>query len=172
MLGERRAAGFWRRLGAGLIDWSISFAALWLAVVVGAVFGADSGGDLRLGLSYAAILLLPLLYFGLGWARTGQTVGLQASNLRVVSTSTGERPGLPRALLRSLVAVFTFIAVVVPLVAGFGDSSEAAAVIGVAATFAAVALAGHLWALVDRHGQSLQDRLFGLAVLAERPSRT
>jgi uncharacterized RDD family membrane protein YckC len=171
MLGEHRVAGFWRRLGAGLIDWSISFG-VWFGVIVTALLGGDSGSDLWSVVSYAAILLLPLLYFGLGWARTGQTVGLRANDLRVVSTSTGERPGLPRALLRALVAVFTFIAVVVPLVAGFGDSSEAAAVIGVTATFAAVALAGHLWALVDRHGQSLQDRLFGLAVLGERPSRT
>ena len=145
---------------------------MWFGVIVTALLGGDRGGDLSFALSYTAILLLPLLYFGLSWARTGQTVGLRANDLEVVSTSTGERPGLARALVRAVVAILTFVALWLSIVAGFGDSSEAAAVIGVAVTFAVVALAGHLWALVDRHGQTLQDRLFGLAVLAERPSRS
>jgi uncharacterized RDD family membrane protein YckC len=171
MLGEQRAAGFWLRLVAGVIDWSIVVAGVWVAVIVAGVLGADEDGGLWRALSWWLILLLPLLYFGLTWARRSQTLGLRATDLQVVSTSTWQPPSLRRALLRSLVAVLTFVAFWVPPVAAFSDSSAAAVVIGVALTFVALALVGHLWALVDRRGLSLQDRLFGLAVVAERPSR-
>ncbi len=109
--------------------------------------------------------MLPLLYFGLTWARSGQTLGLRATGLKLVSTSTGEPPSRPRALLRALVAVLTFVASIVPIVAAFGDSSQAVAVIIVTLAVAGLALVGHLWALVDPRGQSLQDRLFGLTVV-------
>jgi uncharacterized RDD family membrane protein YckC len=172
MLGDRPSAGFWPRLGAGVIDWLIVIGALWLAVIVGAGLGVDGGGDMPLLLSYVLLLLLPLLYFGLTWARGGQTVGLRSTDLQLVSTVTGEPPSRPRSLLRALVAVLTFVACWLPPVAAFGDSSEAAAVIGVSLALVALALVGHLWALVDRRGQSIQDRVFGLAVLARRATRT
>jgi uncharacterized RDD family membrane protein YckC len=170
VLGDRPPAGFWARLGAGAIDWLIVVGALWLAVVAWAVLRADSGGVLQLVVSYVLLLLLPLLYFALTWARGGQTVGLRTTDLRLVSTATGEPPSRPRALLRALVAVLTFVACWLAPVAAFGDSSEAPAVIAVSLALAALALVGHLWALVDRRGQSIQDRVFGLAVLAERPN--
>jgi uncharacterized RDD family membrane protein YckC len=172
MLGERPFAGFWPRLGAGAIDWLIVIAALWLTFIVGAVLGLDGGGGLPLALFYVLLPPLPLLYFGLTWTRGGQTAGLRSTDLQLVSTATGEPPSRPRALLRALVAVLTFAACWLPPVAAFGDSSEASAVIGVSLLLVALALVGHLWALVDRRGQSIQDRLFGLAVLAERPTRT
>jgi uncharacterized RDD family membrane protein YckC len=172
MLGDRPVAGFWPRLGAGLIDWLTVIGTLWLAFIVGAILGVDGGGDLRLVLSYVLLLLLPLLYFGLTWARGGQTVGLRSTDLLLVSTVTGEPPSRPRALLRALVAVLTFVACWLPAVAAFGDNSEAPAVIGVSVALVALALVGHLWSLVDRRGQSIQDRMFGLAVLAQRPTRT
>jgi uncharacterized RDD family membrane protein YckC len=172
MLGERPFAGFWPRLGAGAIDWLIVIGALWLGFIVGALLGADGGGVLPLVLSYVLLLLLPVLYFGLTWARGGQTVGLRSTDLQLVSPVTGEPPSRPRALLRALVAVLTFVACWLPPVAAFGDSSGAPAVIGVSLALVALALVGHLWALVDRRGQSIQDRVFGLAVLAERPTRT
>jgi uncharacterized RDD family membrane protein YckC len=172
MLGDRPSAGFWPRLGAGTIDWLIVIAALWLTFVVGAILGVDGGDDLPTVLFYVLLLLLPLLYFGLTWARGGQTLGLRSTDLQLVSTATGEPPSRPRALLRALVAVLTFVACWLPAVAAFGDSSEFSAVIGVSLAVVVLALVGHVWALVDRRGQSIQDRLFGLAVLAERPTRT
>jgi uncharacterized RDD family membrane protein YckC len=164
-------AGFWQRLGAGLIDWLIVFAGLWLAVILGAVLGADGGGPVGRVLSYGLIFVFPLLYFGLSWARSGRTLGLRATDLQLVSTTTGEPPTRPRALLRALVAVLTFIAVWLPPVAAFGDApqSRVVAIIGVALAWVALALVGHFWALVDPRGRSLQDRLFGLAVVADRP---
>jgi uncharacterized RDD family membrane protein YckC len=171
MLGGRPSAGFWPRLGAGLVDWFVVLGAMWLAIVVAAVLGADAWGDPALALSYAVVLLLPLLYFGFAWARSGQTLGLRATDLRLVSASTGEQPSRPRALLRASVAVVTFIAWLLPLVAGFGDASGLAALVGVGVTVAVLALVGHLWALLDPRGQSLQDRLFGLAVVPASPDR-
>jgi uncharacterized RDD family membrane protein YckC len=82
-------------------------------------------------------------------------------------------PGWIRALLRALVAVLTFAACWLPLVVAFSDAPEdptqAGAMIAVALAFAALALIGHLWALFDPRRQSLQDRLFGLAVVKEKP---
>jgi uncharacterized RDD family membrane protein YckC len=172
MLGERRFARFGARLAAGFVDWLIVLAAMWSAVIFTAILDADLSSNMSLALTYAVTLLLPVLYFGLSWARRGQTVGLRTNDLEVVSTSTGEWPSLPRALLRALATVLTFVAVLLPLVAGFADgpASRAAAMVGVGLALTLLALAGHLSALVDRRGQSLQDRVFGLAVLAERPA--
>lgn len=58
-----------------------------------------------------------------------------------------------------------------PLVAGFADAhaSRAVAIFTVGLSFTALALIGHLWALRDPRRQSLQDRLFGLAVVNAKP---
>jgi uncharacterized RDD family membrane protein YckC len=94
-------------------------------------------------------------------------------NIQMVDTRTWEPPSWIRAFLRALVAVLTFIACWLPLVVAFSDAPEsnsrAAAIAAVAGAFAAFALIGHLWALSDPHRQSLQDRLFGLAVVKAKP---
>lgn len=168
---ERSAfAGFSTRLAAGLIDWLIVFAALWIAFIIQAVVGFDS--PVSVALSFATGLL-PLLYFALSWTRSGQTVGMGWNNIQMVDTRTWEPPSWIRAFLRALVAVLTFIACWLPLVVAFSDAPEsnsrAAAIAAVAIAFAALALIGHLWALSDPHRQSLQDRLFGLAVVKTKP---
>jgi uncharacterized RDD family membrane protein YckC len=164
---ERSAfAGFSSRLSAGLIDWLIVFAALWVAAIIQAVLGLDGSVSVVLSLATA---LLPVLYFGLFWSRDGQTVGMRTTNIQMVDTRTWDPPGWIRALLRGFVAVLTFIACGVPLVAAFGDGPNPALVAAVALSFAALALIGHLWALRDPRRQSLQDRLFGLAVVKAKP---
>jgi uncharacterized RDD family membrane protein YckC len=168
---ERSAfAGFSIRLAAGLIDWLIVFAALWIAVITEAVVGLDS--PVSVVLSFATGLL-PLLYFGLSWTRSGQTVGMGSNNIQMVDTRTWEPPSWIRAFLRALVAVLTFVACWLPLVVAFSDAPEsnsrAAAIAAVAIAFAALALIGHLWSLRDPRRQSLQDRLFGLAVVHAKP---
>jgi len=169
---ERSAfAGFSRRLAAGLIDWLIVLAALWLTTVIRAVLGED-GGTWSAVLTVASVVLVPLLYFGLLWTRNGQTYGMRAAEIRMISTDTWEAPNPPRALLRALVAVLTFTACWLPLMLAFSDESGSAAnaVIAAGLAFAAVALIGHLLALRDPSGQSVQDRLFGLAVVRVEPS--
>ena len=169
---ERSAfAGFSRRLAAGLIDWLIVLAALWLTTVIRAVLGED-GGTWSAVLTVASVVLVPLLYFGLLWTRNGQTYGMRAAEIRMISTDTWEAPNPPRALLRALVAVLTFTACWLPLMLAFSDESGSAAnaLIAAGLAFAAVALIGHLLALRDPSGQSVQDRLFGLAVVRVEPS--
>ena len=164
---ERTAfASFSSRLSAGLIDWLIVFAALWVAATIQAVLGLDSPVSVVLSL---ATLLLPVVYFALFWSRDGQTVGMRTTNIQMVDTRTLEHPTWTRASLRGLVAVLTFIACGVPLVAAFGDGPNPALVAAVALSFAALALIGHLWALRDPRRQSLQDRPFGLAVVKAKP---
>jgi membrane protease YdiL (CAAX protease family) len=96
-----------------------------------------------------------------------------SNNIQMVDTRTWEPPSWIRAFLRALVAVFTFVACWLPVVVAFSDAPEsnsrAAAIAAVAIAFAALALIGHLWALRDPHRQSLQDRLFGLAVVKTKP---
>jgi uncharacterized RDD family membrane protein YckC len=164
---ERSAfAGFSRRLAAGLVDWLIVFVALWLTAVIRATIGEDGGGW-SAALTVASVVALPLLYFSLLWTRSGQTYGMRAAEIRMISTDTWEPPNPSRAVLRALVAVVTFAACWVPLMLAFSDESgsAASAVIAVGVAFAALALIGHLLALRDASGQSLQDRLFGLAVV-------
>jgi uncharacterized RDD family membrane protein YckC len=138
-------AGFSTRLAAGLIDWLIVFAALWIAVIIQAVVGFGSG----------------------------QTVGMGSNSIQMVDTRTSEPPSWIRTFLRALVAVVTFVACWLPVMVAFSDAPEsnsrAAAIAAVAIAFAALALIGHLWALSDTHRQSLQDRLFGLAVVKTKP---
>lgn len=123
-------------------------------------------------LTVASVVLVPLLYFGLLWTRNGQTYGMRAAEIRMISTDTWEAPNPPRALLRAFVAVLTFAACWLPLMLAFSDESGSAAnaLIAAGLAFAAVALIGHLLALRDPSGQSVQDRLFGLAVVRVEPS--
>jgi RDD family len=92
---ERSAfAGFSSRVAAGLIDWLIVFAALWIAVIIQAVVGFDSPVSVVLSL---ATLLLPVLYFGLFWSRDGQTLGMRTTNIQMVDTRTWDPASWMRA---------------------------------------------------------------------------
>jgi uncharacterized RDD family membrane protein YckC len=167
---ERSAfAGFSRRLAAGLIDSLIVLAALWVTFIVRAALGDPDAGA---ALTLASIVLVPLLYFGLLWPRKGQTLGMRAVEIRLVSTDTWEPPSRARASFRAFVAVVTFAAWLLPLVAAFSDGNTTAAnaIIVVGLAIAVVALIGHLSALRDPSSQSIQDRLFGLAVVLAEPS--
>jgi uncharacterized RDD family membrane protein YckC len=170
---ERLAfAGFSRRLAAGLVDWLIVLAALWLTAVIRAAIGEGDGGAWSAALTVASVVALPLLYFSLLWTRRGQTYGMRAAEIRMVSTDNWEPPNPPRAVLRAFVAVVTFAACWLPLMLAFSDEagSAANAVIAAGLAFAVLALVGHLLALRDASGQSAQDRLFGLAVVGAAPS--
>jgi uncharacterized RDD family membrane protein YckC len=169
---ERSAfAGFSRRLAAGLVDWLIVLVALWLTAVIRATIGEDGGGW-SAALTLASVVALPVLYFSLLWTRRGQTYGMRAAEIRMVSTDTWQPPNPPRAVLRAFVAVVTFAACWLPLMLAFSDESGSAAnaIIAAGLAFAALALIGHLLAFRDPSGQSVQDRPFGLAVVRAAPS--
>src|SRR5688572_1031758 len=96
MLG---AANFGRRIGGGILDWTLSgVAALFL---------------LSLGLAGVVLaVVLVVAYFTVAWAVWSRTLGLAA-----VELTLARRPGVPRALARAVLAaasgaaafvVFTF----------------------------------------------------------------
>lgn len=130
-------AGLLRRLAAILYD-SLLLSALWLAVAT--VFLAASDGrlampDRPLWLLYAfraTLLLVAFLFFGWFWTRGGQTLGMRAWRLKVV-TDQGRSLTWLLALRRFSAAALSWAA----LGAGFW------------------------WAIFDREKRAWHDRLSG-----------
>ena len=92
-----------------------------IVVVGGALLGliASLGGDLRPEwlvaiLVGAAWALTVTVYFVLCWSITGQTPGMRAMRLRVVTAD-----GTPPSFWRALVRLFGLLLAIVPLFAGF-----------------------------------------------------
>ncbi len=82
-------AGFWRRLGAALLD------GILVGVLVGVLLAALKGPGYALGLLLGAAYFV---YFEGG--PTGQTLGKRALGIRVVSFDTGGPIGYGRAFIR------------------------------------------------------------------------
>jgi uncharacterized RDD family membrane protein YckC len=129
------SAGFGRRLAALLYD-ALLLAALLMLFTGGALFfthGAavvPSTAGAWVYLYRAGLVLLIASYYLLNWLRSGQTLGMRAWRLRVV-TDSGKPLGLRAAALRVL----------------FGALAWAPAALGV------------LWLYLDPHHLALQDRL-------------
>lgn len=94
-------------------------------------------------------------YFVFSWARGGQTLGMRPWRLKVVAADGGRAPRgavaaryavatLPAILVVEGVALWPGVAPMLPFWLGGG-----------------VALAGLLWAVVDRDGAAVHDRLSG-----------
>ncbi len=141
------APGLARRLTAMLYD-GLLLAALWFAAA--ALLLAVSGGHLsdpdRPGwLLYAlriSLVLVTFLFFAGFWTHGGQTLGMRAWRLKLVSTSGGP-VNWKQALWRFAAAI--------PSVGAFG--------------------LGLFWLLFDRERRALHDRLSGtrLVLLAKNP---
>lgn len=133
--------GLARRLAALLYD-SLLLVALWLAT--GALFLAISGGQLTapdrpLWLLYGyrlALLGVTFGFYGWFWTHGGQTLGMRAWRLKLVSTDGGP-VGWPAALRRFLAACVSL---------------------------AALGL-GFLWVVLDREHCAWHDRLSGTRML-------
>jgi uncharacterized RDD family membrane protein YckC len=128
-------AGFGRRLAALLYD-ALLLAALLMIFTGGALFfthGAAVVPETAGAWVYvyrAGLVLLIVGYYLLNWLRSGQTLGMRAWRLRVV-TDSGKTLTWRAAVLRAL----------------FGALAWAAAALGV------------LWLYVDRDHLALHDRL-------------
>jgi uncharacterized RDD family membrane protein YckC len=130
------APGIGRRLASGVYELLLLLALSFLATFPFlAVFG-DAGHGWRRHLLQLWVLLACGAYFAWFWTRGGQTLPMKTWNLRVV-TAGGARLTYPRAVQRYLLAVAGLLA------AGLGFA----------------------WALVDRDGQFLHDRLSGTAIV-------
>ena len=138
-----RAALGWRLLAA-IYD-LLPVLALWFATAA-LVLLLRGGAPVATG-TFAAwgelglMLLVGFAYFGLSWRRGGQTLGMRAWRLRLVSLR-GDAPAWHQLGLRYLVAGVSL--------AAFG--------------------LGFLWALVDRERRTWHDLASGTAVVRIRKS--
>ncbi|MGH3058613.1 MAG: RDD family protein [Gaiellaceae bacterium] len=174
---------FWRRLGAGAVDWAIASVLFLVASIVGGVFQAvglvtTDAGDLR-GIPGSALLLLsqaivaaPVVGYFTAYWYTGSTLGMRAVDIEVVTEATGRSPGWPRALARACVAfVIAYAVNTVYLVIASepldGYSSLERTVITASVVVVSAAGAAKAWMLVDEQRRSLLDRLFGLVYVED-----
>jgi uncharacterized RDD family membrane protein YckC len=168
-------AGAGARFAAAVVDWLlVSFAAFVLVAALPQIFfstGGAESGMAALALVPVVLVLLVAVYFGVGWARGGRTVGMLVFSLRLVERRSGRSPRPARAVARAGFTVATFASVVVLLFLAEAASPDEEVTFA-AGHYAALALAaavtalasGHLAGLLDPGGSSLQDRLLGLAV--------
>jgi uncharacterized RDD family membrane protein YckC len=132
-------ASLWQRLIAGVYD-LLPLIGLWF--VAGVLALAITGGALdphRLAhklLVQALVLVLSAAYFVVSWTRGGQTIGMRAWRLHVVSADASAL-GPWRALLRFIVALVSLAAL------GFG----------------------YWWVLVDREKRTWHDIAAGTVMV-------
>lgn len=128
-------AGLWRRLASLVYDGVLLFGILFVAAYLFVAFARDAQSG-PLRLSFQIYLLAVCgAYFVYCWAGTGQTLAMKTWGLRLV-TAAGDPIAAPRALLRYLLAV-----------ASVGTGL------------------GLIWALFDREGRFLHDRLAGTRII-------
>jgi uncharacterized RDD family membrane protein YckC len=135
-----RPAGLGRRLASLLYESLLVFA---IAFIAGLLFyGAASGGlsGLRRHLFQVYIFTVLGVYFVYCWHCGGQTLPMKTWKLRLIG-SNGGAVSMRRAAMRYLLAC---------------------ASVGLAG-------AGFLWALFDREGQFLHDRIAGTRIVITRP---
>lgn len=133
-------APLWRRLAAMLYD---CFLVLSLSFLVGfinlglqmKIYGSqqlkqmtENGHSLGGPIFYVTLLLTIFSFFSFFWTRKGQTLGMQAWRLKILSES-GEKITMRQALLRFLVAIPSLL----------------------------IGLLGVLWMLWDKEKKSWQD---------------
>ena len=123
---DQRPAGLLRRLAAMFYD-ALLIVAIWMVTLLAMV--AANGGEPVFGALVQSLLFLEAFtFFGYFWSAAGQTAGMRAWRLRLVSNQGG-RVSLHQATLRFAVALVAFGA------------------LGV----------GYFWALIDRQGRTWPD---------------
>jgi uncharacterized RDD family membrane protein YckC len=173
VLPGSRYAGTGRRFLALFLDVLTLFLTmpLWMALLAfgplaGAVGGAYSGA--------VGVVAVWLVYFTATWG-SGHSIGMFALGIRLERAEGGGPPGVVRGFVRAILGGTPVIALFLLLVAGFSDAPEEgysaadrALLLGSGLVFA-IGLLAHLWMIVDRHHQSLIDRVAGVVVLSNRP---
>ena len=121
-------AGLWRRLAAMLYD-GLLVLAIWLLTLL--LMVVVNGGEAVFGAPVQSLLFLELVaFFAYFWRTGGQTAGMRAWRLRLVSDDGG-----PISLNQATLRLF-----------------------GALAAFAAFGV-GYLWALFDGQGRTWPDLL-------------
>jgi uncharacterized RDD family membrane protein YckC len=136
-------AGFWRRVGASLIDTLLLL--LVLMPLAYLLFGADyfqaAGPQTAADGAFLLENVLPAVLVIFFWVRYGGTPGKQLLGCRVVDAATGRPPTVGRAVLRYL----GYIVSTLPLLLGF------------------------LWVAWDRRKQGFHDKIAGTLVVRVEP---
>jgi uncharacterized RDD family membrane protein YckC len=108
-------ASLWLRIAAGIYD-LFPLVALWMVTAGIALYAVHGEVDLahpslgwRVGLR-VALFVVTAAYFVISWARGGQTIGMRAWRLRIV-TDAGHALGWTRAIVRFGVACVSLLAV-------------------------------------------------------------
>lgn len=174
----------WRRLAAGAIDWTLCYVAfLLVSIPLGAVqaLGAVSWREGDFGglpghvlfVATQVLTVTPVIaYFGL-LLPTSQTLGMNALELRVVSTETGRAPSHIMATLRGVVgtAIAASFYVTYQVATGFDKGSEldttSSRVLDAAHVLVVVGSVSVLAMMLTPSCRSLLDRLFRTAVIDE-----
>lgn len=167
-------ASFESRVAAGALDVLVMFIIAALLVTTGSLivlissdFEKVEPSSTALNAFWVCVACIPpalLLYFFIGFAWKGQTIGASVMQLMVIRSD-----GRPLGVLGAMARVIGLLAYV--LIAGgglivayaFRDSSAiAAAAIGGALVLAAL---GFIWAAFDGHRRTLHDRMAGTIVV-------
>ena len=131
-------AGLWRRVAAMVYD-GLLVLAIWLLTLL--LMVVANGGEAVYGAPVQSLLFLELAtFFVYFWRTGGQTAGMRAWRLRLVSDIGG-----PISLNQAMLRLF-----------------------GALAAFAALGL-GYLWALFDRQGRTWPDLLSHSRIVRQAP---
>lgn len=138
--GAPRSAGLARRLASLLYDLLLNVAVVFIATFPFLAFFGDSTHGWRRHVLQAWVVLVVGAYYVTFWVRGGQTLPMKTWHIRLVRAEDGGPVRTPRAIHRFALAVL------------------GTAALGL----------GFLWALVDRDGRFLHDRLAGTALVDAR----
>jgi uncharacterized RDD family membrane protein YckC len=165
-------ARFWPRFIALFIDWTICV----VIPILVAIFAVSATRSDRSALSILdwlwafLVVFLMLGYFTYFWAR-GQSLGMKAVGIRMISPRTERPPGVARAAVRAFLFLILLACAFILLSVGFSDPPAG----GFSATNLAViyfllflflsSIVGYFWMIWDPKKQTLQDKLSGVVVV-------
>jgi uncharacterized RDD family membrane protein YckC len=165
-------AGFWRRVAASAIDWTIF-------VIASSPFGILLGRLPPVAEPWQVLMWVPIaLTAAIGYLTyfllRGQSLGMRTVGIRIIDEATGAAPTSTRALVKSLFAVVFYASVLtfaLSLPQDPDNPGYSAAHIALILSSLALAVGGlllRLWMIWDEKKQTLVDKLVGVVFLTTR----
>jgi uncharacterized RDD family membrane protein YckC len=162
---------FWRHLLAMVYDLFLIIPLLMLtsAILVG-IHGPTENAAIRSvpawqqwGMTYLALMG----FYGTFWRKNGQTLGMQAWRIKLVSTEDTDRVTWPQVAIRVIAASTPFIAALLPYL--FFDINNA----GIEIYFATglIASSGFMWRYSNPRRFYLHDQLSGTSLTLVPPRK-
>jgi uncharacterized RDD family membrane protein YckC len=167
-------ASFEARVAAGALDVLVMFIIAALLVTAGSLivlissdFEKVEPSSTALDAFWVCVACIPpalLLYFFVGFAWKGQTIGASVMQVMVIR-SDGRPLGVLGAVARVVGLLIYVLIASAGVIVGYAfrdNSAVAAAAVGGSLV---VASAGFIWAAFDRHRRTLHDRIAGTIVV-------